>query len=464
MGKSVLLLSALIFNSIFSFAQDSQPLLKGVAHISIAEGTIDCDFTLTDIPRVSDYNVLINSGMNIRSVSNLEDNYKFRYEKVFDERMDESFGYYIPDNTGKAKFMPEGLRFRYTGKFPVVKDSLLRQRTDWRGNIAFNGYSIRADGLQSSWYPVFYDIKKGKRYHEVRCEIEIDCPDCKVIYVNGHEPVSGSKAIIKSDQPLELFLFAGDFEVKSRNGTHFLNAGISDQQASAFETITESFKQFYESKLGIKYTSQISYVVSTPTSDENAWMFVAYPTIAQVGWDYKGMPGFFKSDFDKQYMAHEFGHFYFGHYLRCNSVLGPVFNEGFTEYISLQLCRHLFADSIYKTSLKNMIGELKDFEPLPFSAISTEQDYKNRQLYVYNYAPLLFTAIEYEIGEDLMWKWLNEILRAETTVTDFDFLKKTLHTVLKKEAQYNLIADKYFQSPSSLKNVLDRVKSGPSRM
>lgn len=67
----------------------------------------------------------------------------------------------------------------YLGMYPVVADSTSGYMgSDWRGNIAFNGYSVRADGMQSNWYPVLYDISTRKRYENLRYDLNINCDDC----------------------------------------------------------------------------------------------------------------------------------------------------------------------------------------------------------------------------------------------------------------------------------------------
>lgn len=37
----------------------------------------------------------------------------------------ESIAYYFSDNTGKGKFLPKELQFRYVGKFPVATDTII---------------------------------------------------------------------------------------------------------------------------------------------------------------------------------------------------------------------------------------------------------------------------------------------------------------------------------------------------
>jgi hypothetical protein len=93
---------------------------------------------------------------------------------------------------------------------------------DWRGNIAFNGTTLRADGIQSAWCPILYDIKTDMRYEKVTYDLDVTCNDCKVIYVNGSPPVSGTNAKVKSNTSQDLTMFAGDFRsVKDKRQLFF---------------------------------------------------------------------------------------------------------------------------------------------------------------------------------------------------------------------------------------------------
>lgn len=131
----------------------SAPTLSGKIEISIKQGTMDADFKLSNIPRIKDYVIFLNAGFNVQYFRDSEDSFNYGYRKQYDNSQSyESFGYYFPDSTGEAKFLPKSLQFKYTGKFPVI-DNLERASEvgDWKGNIAFNGETVRADGLQAGW-------------------------------------------------------------------------------------------------------------------------------------------------------------------------------------------------------------------------------------------------------------------------------------------------------------------------
>ncbi len=143
--------------SFLTFAQENAPKIKGKVKISIIEGTFDCDLTISNIPTLEDYLIRLNSGMNLLHIKSKKPNdfvLGFNKSEKDSTSTGESIAYYFPDNTGKGKFLPKELQFRYVGKFPVATDTISNySKEDWKGNIAFNGYSVRTDGSQSAWYP-----------------------------------------------------------------------------------------------------------------------------------------------------------------------------------------------------------------------------------------------------------------------------------------------------------------------
>jgi hypothetical protein len=438
--------------------QDSIPLLKGKVEISIKEGTLKCDFILSNVPRINDYFIRINSGMNVLNFNNLDAKALIYFDKSFNDTLStgETTAYFFPGNKGKGKFLPHSIQFKYVGKYPVVTDTLKDYSVeDWKGNIAFNGYSVRTDGRQSGWYPVLYDINKDVKHDKVKYDIEISCKDCNNIYLNGNLPVSGTKAHFKSDIPQELTMFCGNYKVANVNGTYLLNPDISESQIKAFAEITNSYKKFYEDKLNIPYKQSITFIQTTPTSKDNAWLFVSYPTIVNIGHGQYGMKSFFNKKtaaWFKPYIAHELGHYYFGTFKVFNSELGDMMSEGFAEYLSLKVAKKIVGDSIYEKKLIAKIKSLNDFSAISFAKIKSKSDYNSRELYVYYYAPIIFLAIEKEIGEDLMWKWLKAILEVKTEFTNYSFLEQTLGSVLQDKHKLEFLNSKYFNSDKSIEN------------
>jgi hypothetical protein len=445
-----------IFFTLHSHAQDSIPLLKGRVNISVTKGTIECDLTLSNIPKIPDYYIRLNSGMNIRYIRNPYGTGPLRYDKSNQDSLStgESTAYYLTAYNATGKYLPRALQFSYVGMYPVIADTTSVE--DWKGNIAFNGSTIRADGSQSAWYPILYDIKKDLKYDKLRYDIEVGCADCKTIYVNGSAPVEGTNARFKSDIPRELTMFSGNYRMVVMNGNYFLNPDMDDNQIKQFEETVQSYKNYYESHLMIPYKGAPVYIQTTPVSKYNAWLFATYPTIVNIGFGEYGMKTFFdktKGDSFKPFMAHELGHYYFGAVRSFNSELGDMMSEGFAEYLSLSVTKKLISDSVYKTKLESKLRSLRNFQPVPFASVKSVSDYHDRELYVYYYAPLIFTAIEKEIGEKTMWEWLRSVLQTPAAHTNYQFMEQTLGDVLKDKEKFNMIRSKYFTTDSVVKNV-----------
>jgi len=445
-------------------AQEKTPILTGKVEISITEGTFECDLTLSNIPQIKDYFIRINSGMNILHMRSKKPNdFLLYFSKSLNDSLStgESNAYYFKDNTGKGKFLPESVQFRYVGKFPVATDTIENySRKDWKGNIAFNKNSIRSDGRQSAWYPILYDVKNDKVLDKVKYDINLSCKDCNTLYVNGNEPFKGQENNFKSVIPQQLTLFCGNYDFTNINGTYILNADFTESETAKFSELINSYKKFYTDKLNISFEQPVTFVRTTPTSKKDGWMFVSYPTIMSIGWR-NGLKNIYNpkyQNFYRPFIAHELGHYYFGTFKVFNSELGDMMSEGFSEYLSLQLTEEIIGKEIYKENINKKVQNLKEYDAKPFGKIKSSE-YENRQLYVYNYAPIIFTAIEKEIGKEQMWKWLNIILNTPAKFTNYDFLKLTLQRTLNDDKKFNLLITQYFESEKSLENAINKIET-----
>lgn len=91
---------------------------------------------------------------------------------------------------------------------------------------------------------------------------------------------------------------------------------------------------------------------------------------------------------------------------------------------------------------------------LPFSKIKSEKDYSDRNTYVYTYAPLIYNAMEKEIGEEKMFRWMQNILNTKADFTNYEFLKQTLEAAVDDKIKFNSIIEKYFTSDNSIQNAI----------
>jgi hypothetical protein len=107
-----------------------------------------------------------------------------------------------------------------------------------------------------------------------------------------------------------------------------------------------------------------------------------------------------------------------------------------------------------------VLADLKDFKATPIGLVKKEADYDDRELYVYRYAPIIYTAIEKEIGIDNMWKWMQAILNTPTEFTNYEFMERTLKAALNDDAKVKLLRDKYFKSTNALSTAIATIKKG----
>lgn len=460
----LILLKLLLIPTIL-FCQSKAPLLSGKAKFSVKEGTIACDLTLSDFSEIKDYVIRLNSGLNILNIQNSDfDNYILGYSRAMVDSIQthETNSYFFPSNDRKSKILPSSIRFQYVGKFPVLNDTLNQnvQKIDWRGNIAFNNQTLRADGTQSAWFPVLYDISKRFAFTEVRYDIEIECADCETLYVNGNTPIKGSKHRFKSEIAREPYLFLGKYNVQQTESLNLLNTDFNEHDLKIFENVNSEIIDFLERYTQLPMQDRITWVQAMPTTYNIGYFaFVSYPTFTNVGYPPYGLESFFKQDFRHtflQLISHEFGHYYFGTLKKCNNVLENIVNEGFAEFVSLKYLteKGLFdqAKRIVTDKLESIDDE--DFQFVPYGEFKDLSDTNDRQTYAYDYLTLVLLSIEKEIGEENMKKWIQLLLQGETPLSDIEFLKYQLKEVLKTQQKSDYIVNTYLLGSNTKKNII----------
>jgi hypothetical protein len=457
-----------------TYAQEAYPLVKGNVDISIKKGTMFCDFFVSELPHIDfkdakDFVFRINSGMNIRyfrDVKQGQNSLDYDVDTKDSVLADETKAYYIHENRGNpARYFPDEVELKYEGMYPVVPDSASGYMGgDWRGNIAFNGYSVRAEGWQAAWYPVLYNKKKQQRYERVRYNINITCDDCSVLFVNGSKPVKGNKANFVSDVPYEMAIYCGKFEAAEQHNTWILNPDMSSENQKLLFDLTASYGQYYAKHLGIPFKGDLTLVQTTPVADPKKWAFAfqVSPATFNVGVGKYGLASLFdatRGPRSRQSMAHELAHYYFGTLLRTNTIYRNIISEGFSEFMSFEVAKHLIGESEYEqlmTNKLNALKYLKNYKPL--SQVKSEEDFGNREYYLYYYTLVLYTAIEKEIGEQAMWNWLKAMITTKTENTDYAFLESTLEIAVNDKNLAEKIKSKYFESNDALTNAIATIE------
>ncbi|MBS1529832.1 MAG: hypothetical protein JSU01_05965 [Bacteroidetes bacterium] len=466
--KPLLVLLALIASSLAVKAQEKVPMIKGNVDISVTKGTIACDFVLTNLPTIRNYVIRLNSGMNIhyfRDEKRGPGALDYDVDTKDSIQSDEVKSYFVHENRGNpARYIPEELEVKYVGMYPVVKDSASGYMGgDWRGNVAFNGYSVRADGFQSCWYPVLYDKDTRKRNELVRYDVKVTCNDCDVLFVNGSSPVKAKQATFMSDVPHEMSMFCGRFETAEQNGVWLLNAGMTKEDEAKFFSTANAYEAYYAKQMNIPFKGTLTFVQTDPVADPSKWAFAFFsaPTTFNVGVGKWGLQSLFSSGNsarNKKSMAHELAHYYFGTMVRPGSEFGHVIEEGLAEYMALKLTRSIEGEDVFQSLLNERVQSLKYLHNYkPFSQVKTESDYGNREYYLYYYAPALFTAVEKEIGEAAMWQWLRMMALSKNDHSDYNFMADAFKNTVTDNALQQKIIGKYFESPDALKNTKEEL-------
>lgn len=469
MKKRSLIMFALLLPMLQGQAQT--PHLTGEVRISIESGTIDADLMLSNLPQTDNYSLVLNRGLNVQYFRDAGDSFNYGYRFEYDHKVNnepflyEGFQYYFPATGGKGRFLPRAFRVKYTGKFPVISDTLrANDWGDWKGNIAFNGQSIRA-AEQTAWYPLLFDHETGIKHLDYTYEVTISCADCSAIYFNGSEPVKGQQATFHSDLPVPLLIFAGHFDFSFFDRVGFVNSGLRAEKQETLVNLADRIIEFYEEKIGIPFgKSSLVFLNSTPLSKRNAWMFVTYPTIAVVG-----RPGYYslRDRFDPETfqirnesfyatMAHEFGHYYIGNYFRPNSTLLWFFGEGLTDYLSFLAVRKLVGEAFHQEKIASYRQQVADFEPIPLHEVTRAGEICER--YKYRYAPLMLLAIEREVGEETMWDWIREVLNSDGQVTDFGFLLSSFAKAGIPQETIDYLVEQYIEGEEAKQNVLGKLQ------
>ena len=400
--------------------------LTGTVDVSIAEGTLSADITLHNLPQNPEYAILLNGGLNLALVTDSSGTTTYAVNREWKGEVSyEAFHYWLPANDGQGRYIPPSLRMTYTGKFPVYTDTTqMSNWEDWKGNIAFNGSSVRASD-QSVWYPMFYDLATGERQEAVTYDLTINCADCSTIYLGGQTPVRSASARLSSELPVPLMLFAGEFDFAQSGDLTYINTDLTDAQQRTVTDTTRAIQTYYSELLGLPYGSPITYLSATPVATKPQWGFVTYPAIVRVGFGYGfgsmlDTTGNVKGH-EVAFLAHELAHYYFGTHYRPNGPLFWFLLEGGAEYLALQYVRDQGTTAEYSELLSRYIaavGEREDFPRL--AAVAQPSEIGNA--YRYSFVPLLLMQLERKTGREQVLRLVKNILHSPTSTADYAFL------------------------------------------
>jgi len=425
------------------------PHLTGTIDISIKNRTLTCNLTYDNIPE--GYEILLNQAFKNPSFST--DNKKIKTKKKSNS------AHYVDAIQYE---LPQGIYGNVQFSYEYDESDLKSNKgiaSDWKGNLAFNHQALRASE-QTAWYPIWYSDTEEKQITDVSYDLEITCSDCRSIYLNGSLPKGGQYGRLVSRKPVPLLLFAGLFDFNVINNIALVNSPLDKEEDAQVISYLDEVRSFYEKKMQMRLEKDLTVLSSEPTTADNAWLFATYPTIAIIGNDQWGMKGLFKDgDMDEGRMsslAHEVGHYYIGNVFQPRGPLFWVFLEGLTEYISLQANREIFGEDFYRQFLLKYKSQVQGLPFLHLSDVNHQDEISG--LYRYAYVPLLLTAIEREVGEDMMWKWIQQLLSyKDTAYTDYAFFKRSFIESGMTERLYTDLEGKFINGPKTGYNIHNAV-------
>ena len=454
MKKSKLLLLSVFF----SLTLYAQPHLKGTIEIDKQLGIIKCVFTLSKIPQIEAYSILLNKGMNITYFKDPKGEL-LDYNGYYNGKMEgEAIAYALGSNASSPKKLPSTFIIDYVGAFPVYKNDY--NSFDFKGNIAINEKTLRA-AEQTKWYPVLYDTKNDKVIHSYTYDLHIKTKDSSTIFINGSAPKKGTDVRLTSTIAYPLLLFMGDYEYKSYSGDYILNTDISDDTSAFIFKNIEEIKNYYATRLELDFTDHM-YIINHESVKKrkkgSSWGFNTYPAFAFTGLNFKDLVSV-KNRFSEgtlKFFGHEFGHNYFGN----NVMSGPLswfWSESFAEYLSFGVALNLGSESFLKDVLLHHAKVVKEGTFIPLNKIKTKKEIGEK--YRYSLGPMILQCFEDTFGKKQMNLIIQTLLKtaASETLTLDAFKRAALNSGIDKKA-YGKFHKMYIANKKFKEHVVKRIE------
>lgn len=381
----------------------SVPHLDGQIWTDPAAGTLRGDVCLSALPAQATQTFLLNRGLNVRDVRDAETGAPRSLD-----------GFYDATNVGDAtRYSVAGAGaycVRYVGAFPVYSvDAGERASEDWKGQIAFDGATVRA-AEQTRFYPVPEDSASGMALEAVSYRIDVDCPTCAALYLNGSAPVAGPRASFASDLARPLFLYAGAFPFSTDGDTRFVGAVVSPADAAVVRAGVAAIARIHEATLGLPSADDPAFLTFASVSrdrqlDNATWAFVTWPTVALDGRVpfsalIDSTDGARRLDpFFVDLLSHEMAHFYFGARYTPRGPLTWFLLESTAEFLSLKAIRVLRGDAAYTEAVQDHYRDaLSAGAVTPLDSVTVAA--RIGENYRYRLGPLLLLALEDYVGAE----------------------------------------------------------------
>jgi hypothetical protein len=406
------------------------PKLTGNIKISLANGQITCDFTLTNLPKLDDPAISLNRGFNIKDL------------KFNDNSIDYNIDWGFP---GRTAFLGEGIgvipsidtllstskiSISYTGAFPVYKANEETASGDGMSIIAIKNNILRASH-QTLWYPILVDRTNNFTVTKYEYDIKVVCKDCESIYLGGTNPIKAKKGNFRTAEPNDIMLYVGKYNFIKSNHTFFLNSKLDKTEAEILNSTLDSIKTFYTQILQADYTqfTVLAQIFTIgPKSHYEKWAFVVYPCIVadlnelskQVDVTTKKI-----SDINVfRIYSHELAHNFFGLKVKADNEYWGFYSESFSEYLCLKAIEKFFGKDKYIAFLNQRYLTEKALSKTYTPLTNIKSDISTNHLY--NYYPIILIGLEQIIGQQRMYKLIAHLVNnTKTTNLNANTLKQS---------------------------------------
>lgn len=433
----------------------SQPHIEGNLEININSGQIDCNFTLSNIPELKEYKILLNKGMNIKYFKDVNDSL-ITYDGYYDGIIQGEAIEYTFKNAGDT--LPKRFNIVYKGAFPVYVNEY--NTFDFKGIIAFNGQTVRA-AEQTKWYPVIYDVSNDRLIYEYTYDINVSLINGTSIFINGSPPIKGQNANLKSKKAIPLLFFMGNYDFIENEGNFILNTSITKESARMIFQNIDVIKNELSGIMEMTFSDNIYLINHQPLNkwkEGDSWGFNTYPSFAFTGLDFNELvdeKGKFYNNFYK-YFGHEFAHNYFGSNVYSGN-LAWFWLESIPEYLSFNIVEDLCGKEFLKKVLSTSIHNIKDENFIPLDKIQKKEEIN--QNYRYNLGALLFKCFEDQFGREKTNKVLQYLLKfAETNTLTLNLWKESAIKSGVSKTEFEEFEKKYIANKNFKENIIEQIR------
>ncbi|CAM1344494.1 gluzincin family metallopeptidase [Tenacibaculum amylolyticum] len=440
---------------LFFSAIHAQIHIQGSVDIDMNTGVIKCNFDLSNIPKIEDYRILLNKGMNVKYFKN-ENNELIDYKGHYNAKVKgEGIEYILKDD---APTIPSTFHISYKGAFPIYENEF--SAFDYKGIIAFNGETLRATE-QTKWYPVIYDVAKDKLINSYTYNVKINVVGGNTIFINGSAPKKGNSTQFVSKKAHPLLLFVGDYDFIENDGNYIINTSVTKENSSKVFKNIEVIKKYLSKNLDLAFTDKvylINHIALNKRKEGSSWGFNSYPAFAFTNLDFNKM---LKENGDLnnrmfKYFGHEFGHNYFGYNVKSGE-LSWFWIESFAEYLSYTVIEELSGADFLKETLIKQAKSIKDDESfISLDKIKNENEIGNK--YRYRVAPLMLKLFEDKFGRKKMSLIIKELLQlSENETLTLDKWKKAAINAGINEKEFNKFMKKFISNKKFEQNIKSEI-------